>query len=246
MVVIEAPGKVAQLSRALRAVGVLADVWPTGGHFRQHAASLWPLGILSDGSEPGRLFDQVRFAELRRHAIGRRVIVATDADQEGDVIARDVRAAVVDVAASIERVRLNALDSGSVRTAFAAASRLQSAPAGPGDARRLVDRLIGHSFSRPGRPVGRVFSAMLKALREHDPVVGHVTLLLPATDGGAPFTASVPVTASTRALWEARAREPLPAVDAGAVVDEAQRKPWNFAQTILRGVLRRPLLRGEA
>lgn len=245
LIVIEAPGKVAQLARMIRAIGMDAQLWASGGHFRQHADSLWPLGIIADGSEPGRTFDENRFASLRRAAMGRRVLVATDADQEGDVIARDVRDAIQDIASGIERVRLHALDLEGVRAAFAQSTPFAPSASKAGDARRIVDRLIGHCFSRPGLPVGRVFTALLQSLRDNEPVIGHVTLRRVAGDGGPAFTACMPITPSTRALWENRARETLPVALPGAREREEQPEPWDYAQTLLRGALGRPALLGD-
>ena len=242
LIVIEAPGKVAQLVRMIRAIGLDAQLWASGGHFRQHAETLWPLGVIADGSEPGRVFDESRFASLRRAAVGRRVLVATDADQEGDVIARDVRDAIQDIAHGVERVRLHTLDLEGVRAAFARSTPIAPLASRAGDARRIVDRLIGHCFSRPGLPVGRVFTALLQSLQDNEPVIGHVTLTRAAGDGGSPFIARVPVTPSTRALWEERAHEALPVALPGTREQEEQRVPWDYAQTLLRGALSRPEL----
>ncbi|MEO7326575.1 MAG: toprim domain-containing protein [Dokdonella sp.] len=245
LIVIEAPGKVAQLARMIRAIGLDAQLWASGGHFRQHSESLWPLGIFADGSEPGRIFDELRFASLRHVAVGRRVLVATDADQEGDVIARDVRDATQDIASSVERVRLHTLDLEGVRAAFARPMPVAPSASRAGDARRIVDRLIGHCFSRPGLPVGRVFTALLQSLQDNEPVIGHVTLTRAAGDGGPVFTARIPITPSTRALWDDRAQEKLPVALPGAREQEGQRVPWDYAQTLLRGALSRPALFGD-
>ena len=245
LVIIEAPGKVRSLSAVLRGLGIAADVWPTRGHLCEHSGSLWPLGILPDGSEPGRVADELRVNVLRRMALRRTVLIATDADQEGDVIARDISDVVSDVAAQVKRIHLRALDRESVCAAFADLDRVSLDAATAGDARRIIDRLIGHSFSKSGLPVGRVFSALLRCLADSDPVIGHATLTLPAQDGGRPFVVHVPVRASARAVWEQRVTEPLPAAAVGRSQPEPPRRPWDFGRTVLRGALARPALRGD-
>lgn len=230
LVVIEAPGKIRRLTSLLRASGIGADVWATRGHFCQNPASLWPLCLDAALQETARCFDPIRAEELLGLARNRSVIIATDCDQEGEVIARDVTTVVRDVATNVSRVRLHALDAQGVRAAFADIKPINVAGANSGDARRIIDRLIGSTFSGNGRPVGRVFSAALGALSRTDPVIGHVTLTLPACDGGAHFVARVPVTAKTCALWKTRAQQ-LKGSEPAAVscVEIVRGRPWRYA-----------------
>lgn len=240
LVVIEAPGKVRTIESALRGAGLAVDVMATGGHFCEHDASLWPLGIAADGSEPGRIRDPIRATMLQSRGLGRRVLIATDADQEGDVIARDIAEVVRGGASAVLRMRVSSLDRESIRAAFLSATPFEVAGALPGDARRIVDRWIGHTFSRPAQPVGRVSSALLRVLADADPVIGHVTLTLPCEDGGPPFVAQVPVTAATCDAWEARRAAALPAVPVAATETETRRRPWTYGELLLHGVLARP------
>lgn len=233
LVVIEAPGKVRRLAALLRAAGMVVDVCATRGHFRNSPTSLWPLCLNAQLNETARQFDPDRLAELREKAAGRTVIVATDPDQEGDVIARDVADAIGDIAANVWRVHLHALDATGVRRAFAVVGTVDRAAAYPGDARRIVDRLIGSSCSGPGRSVGRIFTAALGALAVGDPVIGHVTLVLPSRDGGAPFVARMPVTARTHALWQQRLDESLSFAPANAEATTVHRGvPWRYADLV--------------
>lgn len=207
LVVIEAPGKAEALRALLRQIGLRAEVFATRGHLCRHPETLFPLGITEHLRETTRRFDPVRLGDLQRMAEGRQVFVATDADAEGDVIARDVADAVGGRASAVSRVRLGALDLRSVRAAFEAATPPRARASRSGDARRILDRLIGHAFSGPDRPVGRVMAALLGFFRRQEPVIGHVTLLLPAADGGRPFQARVSITPSSRAVWERRLAE---------------------------------------
>jgi len=237
LVVIEAPGKRDGMRRiALDVFGSRpCRVWATGGHFREHAGTLWPLGIDEACAEPGRQYDVTRYLELRRLATDCDCYIATDMDAEGHVIARDVADAVQDVAASIRRVVLTSLDVYAGRAAFA-----QARPWSPevarralaGDARRIVDRTLGHACSRAGVPVGRVFTALLREMAESDPVIGHVTLRIPAADGGRPFVARVPVTARNEAEWRARAATVLPPARVQTTEPEPCR-PLDFAAAVL-------------
>lgn len=204
LVVIEAPGKAEALRALLRQIGLRAELFATRGHLCRHPETLYPLGITEHLRETTRRFDPVRLGELQRMAEGRHVYVATDADAEGDVIARDVAEAVRNQARAVSRVRLGALDARSVRAAFEAAVPPIARSARSGDARRILDRLIGHAFSGPDRPVGRVMAALLGFFRREEPIIGHVTLVLLAADGGRPFQARVPITPSSRELWGRR------------------------------------------
>ncbi len=233
LVVIEAPGKIRRLTALLRAAGVPADVWATRGHFRANPASLWPLALDARLQEVRREYDPQRLSALRDHAAGRHVLVATDPDQEGDVIARDVLDAVCDIAIDVKRVHLHALSVDGVRRAFRAVMPVDAMAARPGDARRVVDRLIGSTYSEPHRSVGRVFSAALGAAASKDLIIGYVTLLLPAVDGGQPFVARVPVTPRTHALWQDRLRESV-AFGASEVADRrrSRSRPWRHADVL--------------
>jgi len=236
VLVIEAPGKVAAMQRVVRAAGLSTKVIATGGHLARNPESLWPLQIRPDGGEPARRVATSKARELLRLSAGAEVIVATDDDTEGEVIARDVLALVGAVASRVVRVRVHAVAVEEWRRAWnrreAMSLRMQGARRG--DARRVLDRLIGHTFSRPGQPVGRVLTPLLSSMAARPPMVGEVRLVIPASDGGPPWRVRVPFTAEERALWlrrieEIRAMAPMAAE--GEVASKGQ--PWTYAEMVL-------------
>lgn len=240
LVVIEAPGKRDAVRRVALDYfgGRSVRVFATGGHFREHASSLWPLGIDDACHEPGRQYDVTRYLDLRRLATDADCYIATDADAEGHVIARDIADAIERVAATLHRVTLSSLDVFAARTAFDRAQPWTLALARravAGDARRIVDRTLGHVCSRPGVPVGRVFTALLREMSKSDPVIGHATLRMRAADGGRPFIARVPITANNEALWRDRAASVLPVAAVGATEREC-RHPMNYEDVVLAGL----------
>ncbi len=232
LVVIEAPGKARRLAQLLRAAGYAADVWATRGHFRNNPSSLWPLNIDQNLVETARSYDSARLAVLRAAAQSRSVILATDPDQEGDVIARDVHDAVCNIASSVQRVHLHALDVAGVKRAFANVRPYDPVAAVPGDARRIIDRLVGSACSSARKPVGRVFTGALGAMDRTDPIVGHVTLTLPAVEG-LPFVARVPVTARTREIWMERLAESRSFSAATVAFQHTELGPaWGYAKLL--------------
>lgn len=205
LVVIEAPGKVSTLTAVLRGLGYGWSVVATRGHFCRSPASLWPLEVTSKYEETARHADVRVQRELRVAAKNRTVFVATDDDAEGDVIARDVAAALQGVATQITRIRIRSITPAGVREALGAHEPVDPRQARQGDARRILDRLIGHTFSRKGAPAGRILTPMLASMRRRAPVVGVVRLVVASADGGAPWRAEVPFTAAEREMWEQRA-----------------------------------------
>lgn len=236
VLVIEAPGKVAAMQRVARSAGLSVRVMATGGHLARNPDSLWPLHVRPDGAEPERRVSAAKARELLRAAAGAEVIVATDDDTEGEVIARDVLALVGAVAASVVRVRVHAVALAEWRRAWGAREPMLPVMRGArrGDARRIVDRLIGHACSRPGRPVGRVLTPLLSAMAQQAPVVGEVRLVIPAADGGPAWRVRVPVTAADREVWQRRAQ----ALAQGAALMSSgtamrQGRPWTYAELVL-------------
>lgn len=207
VIVIEAPGKVATLALCAIGHGVEAKVFATKGHLRRHP-ELYPLGMTAT-SEPGRAWTP-RAAQLKSLAQGREVVIATDPDAEGEVIARDVYDCVVPVASSVARVRLGALSQKAFGDAWRARGPWRPCyEAAEGDARRRFDRAIAHALSQDGLPVGRVLSSALGAAvaNSGDLAIGYVQLSLPAADGGRPWVARCPVTAGNLEIWEQRLAE---------------------------------------
>ena len=199
LVIIEAPGKRASLSDVLWRVGLrVAQVLATVGHIASNPASLSPLGVTSG-------FRETSYAlrEDRQHAVERiraaaqgsdTIYLATDDDQEGDVIARDVYFLALEPEdrQRVQRVRLRSLAASEVRDAFALASPFDPLAAAKGDARRILDRMIGALSSAEGA-VGRVQGSLLLALSEQKPVLGVMTHRVKSEDGEGDWIAQQPV-----------------------------------------------------
>lgn len=195
--VIEAPGKSRALTALLGRMGRHADVYSTKGHLFAFPDGLEPLGIDADGYDHGRIpRDPTRVEAIRKAAArASTVYVATDADQEGDVIAWDVAVAISDIVPDPVRVRLRGIDEDAVRTALENPGRVTADDAVPGRTRAIVDRVIGATFSKPGMPVGRVGTAVIGlAARGLDR--DRATLTAPCANGGRPFQCTFSVGAS--------------------------------------------------
>lgn len=203
LVVIEAPGKVGALEVGLRQCG-LTDVrlFATKGHLAGMPPQLWPVGIDDQFFERARApRDPRRVERLKEQArvavaSGGRIIVATDADPEGDAIAWDVKQALAPVTRSDERIlrlRLRGLDRSAIQQGLGSLHPVSRAAAVPARARAILDRLLGAAFSGRGRVVGRVTSALLAVVTETRPALRRVRLVIPAADAGRPFIARVPV-----------------------------------------------------
>jgi len=221
VVFIEAKGKANAWTRIARRLGMTATVVPTIGHVCSFPRKLYPIGIdLSSGE--GLEKERHPIPEKRRAILeavsnapaGAAIIIATDDDVEGDVIAYDVAdivySAFPERAKAIVRVRPGPITVRGIRTSLASAQPLErilvqmTSDAIPGRARAVTDRWIGATFSRiAGAPVGRVRSAILGAtyllnrapekLRGR-PETGEITLQARSAMGGRPFVARVPLT----------------------------------------------------
>ena len=189
--IIEAPGKSRALTALLGRMGRRADVYSTKGHLFSFPEGLEPLGIDADGHDHGRTIrDPDRVVAIRKAAArASRVYVATDADQEGDVIAWDVATVISDIVPDPVRVRLRGIDEDAVRDALDAPGDVRPEDAVPGRTRAIVDRVIGATFSRPGLPVGRVGSAVI-GLAAGGIDRDRATIVAPAVGGGRPFVCS--------------------------------------------------------
>ena len=149
------------------------------------------------------------------------ILIATDDDQEGDVVAFDaaqmIQAHAPSLLSRTVRVRAASMDPDDLRSAAEAAiaqagrapaearglfARMQRAAA-PGRARAVLDRWIGGAYSYDaGAPCGRVKAAALGAVRLWSerpealraiPEIGEIRLRVAADDGGAAFTARIPL-----------------------------------------------------
>jgi len=202
LVVIEAPGKLRTLYRIFDSIGLHADIVATIGHFLENPIDLKDLAV---GFHDGQFVEYKRqpqradaFAFLKDHLrrCTGRVLIATDNDHEGHVIAQDLvnLIAGMGVRQPVYRLIFNGLDVVSVKAGLQDLHPVDPSKATPGSARRIVDRLIGgclSDFDR-GLPVGRVQSGLL-GLCAGGIAHSSIALAMPAADGGKPFKAVVPV-----------------------------------------------------
>lgn len=199
LVIIEAPGKLKSLSAVLFAAG-LRDVVivATIGHIASNPNGLNPLAITPDYRETQYALRADRANVVRDIQAAARqadvIYLATDDDQEGDVIARDVAELVLKdhAVASLKRLRLRSLSANEVRHALTTVTPLEPLHAAQGDARRCMDRLIGGLSTREAA-VGRVQGSLLVMLDQKRPVVATATYAVADADGGADWIAQVPV-----------------------------------------------------
>lgn len=202
LVVIESPGKLKTLHRVFGDIGFHADVCATIGHFLENPQSLKDLAIeIHDGEfvetkrKPYREDSYRYLCDQIRKCAGR-ILVATDNDQEGHVIAQDVAALAASLAPArpVMRMLMGGLDRESVRHALGNLQQIDPARAIPGTARRIADRIIGACMSNFGRnlPVGRVQSALL-GLCGSGMAHTRVNVKMPCADGGKSFVGEIPV-----------------------------------------------------
>ena len=247
LVVIEAPGKVQTLTGSLRRAGLANfHVMATVGHVYEMPEGLDQVGIDHALVEVDRAISKPLIVEQLREWAGRaqRVLVATDADQEGDVLACDI-AALLATHGSVHRVRLRSLDLEGVTTAFANPEPIDERHAWPGATRRIVDRLIGAAFSRSGEGgeasvgAGRVQSGLLGAAARTKLAFAQAVISIPCCDKRDPFVARIPMTAENEAplreLVE-RAQEferTGKCLAVGQVLPAPDYVPWNFGEAVL-------------
>jgi DNA topoisomerase-1 len=199
LVIIEAPGKTKSLGGLLWQAGVRDnEVLATVGHLGTNPDGFDPLAIDAGYREtayrlkPEKEALAAKIARAANSAIN--IYLATDDDQEGDVIARDVLRFCIEEGdkGKVKRVRLKALAPSEIREVFRKAQPFDDLSAARGDARRIIDRLIG-SLSSEVAAVGRVQGSLLLQLAQQSPVTGVATYLLPAADDRGDFIAKVPL-----------------------------------------------------
>lgn len=219
LVVIEAPGKVRAWREAGRVMGAEFTVVATGGHMSRFPDRLSPLGVRflnGRADDIGRTVcarAAARLASaLESVPSGAPILIATDDDIEGNVIALDALQALMthdrSVASRARRIRARSVTPAAIEMAITSGSRSESAgdiirDAAPGRARAITDRWIGLTYSRlSGTGCGRVRAAVLGATvlwnRAPDmlrgiPETGEITLQARSGSGGPAFTARIPL-----------------------------------------------------
>lgn len=237
--IIEAPGKEAILGRILYQVfRQRCEIIATVGHICENPKSLdmpWINDDLTEHAyhikpERHRLIDKLRLAAR----VADEIYIATDDDHEGDVIARDVFSNALDSSEhnKLYRVKLRAMTIEEVRRAVAD-REVYFPDANKGDARRILDRLIGR-LSNPKGAVGRVQGSMLIELSSNNPVVGVAQLQIPAQDGGSPFCSNLPIFAGDEFDFEeinhlCKQHQIAP----GRVIETTSSSTWNHSDILL-------------
>lgn len=153
---------------------------PTNGYILIPPRKLDPLGVRANLTDV-RVVRTPEWLGVLRTALSeaRDVVIATDPDAEGEVIAQDVARILYEVAPTkkVVRARMVALDRGSIQAAANAAVSMnpeqaaRSWPdANPGHVRRVIDRICAGVFGSAEEPVGRVMSGFLHLANSVPPI----------------------------------------------------------------------------
>jgi DNA topoisomerase-1 len=238
--VIEAPGKVETLRGLLAGIPGLGDfqIVATRGHFWRMPQGLDPLYIDENLKEQERKPDDFVVQRLLEGVEGAtEVVLATDADAEGEVIARDVALVLGSKAPLLSRMRLRALALDAVIAAYEARGEFRPQTAASGDTRRVLDRIMGATLMDRAKKVfsGRVQSALLTAISKKAPPVGEAIIQLNAADGGRPFIARVPFAGDERSKAEILVDRvlALPPAKVGSEEERVRAKPWTFGEAVV-------------
>lgn len=233
--IIEAYGKVKHIQEILKGVGYDVHVQATFGHIYSMPDRLTPVGIDKSFREFERKLTNPETGQRIRDEAAKadRVFIATDADEEGDVIAWDVAELISDIHASPLRVRLRGMDAESVLESIEGASNVLKRDAVAGRTRAIVDRLIGSVFSHDGIAVGRVSTALLGLVQRDQPAVRRLRLVAPAKEGR-PWVAECDVKAPLT-FEIAKKLESLrfPTLDASERRDEARSRPGHMGDIMV-------------
>lgn len=233
--IIEAPGKAKHIQDILKGVGIDARVQATIGHLYSMPDRLTPVGIDSGFREYERTLRKPEIGQRIREeaANADRVFIATDADEEGDVIAWDVAELIADIQAYPLRVRLKGMDQESILESIEGASNVLKRDAIAGRTRAIVDRMIGAVFSRDGIAVGRVGTALLGLIQRDQPSVRRLRLVAPAKEGR-PWVAECDVKPPlTFEIAKQLESTRFPVLDASERREEARSRPGNMGDIMV-------------
>jgi DNA topoisomerase-1 len=193
--VIEAPKKARTFETFLRDLGENAKVQATVGHLFEFPPMRGAVGIdraFRDFERKPIRIDVVERLRLEA-SLCSEVIVATDADSEGETIAWDVATLLADIHPEPKRMLMRGMDRESVREALANLTPVSRDAAIPGRTRAIIDRLIGVGYSKNGIAVGRVSTARLGLVAQKGPGTHMLRLSAPAKDRGRPYLAECDV-----------------------------------------------------
>lgn len=218
LIIIEAHGKTRAWSRISSALGYDAKLVATSGHLCRFPESLFPLGIRIS---KGHAIDVSRtprpdIEQRIRNAVsslrpGAEIIIASDDDPEGDVIALDVMRIIVDIDPLLIDQCLRVRPSAITKEGLAIALKYAKAHNGDlenlvsravaGRTRALTDRWMGATYSRLAKAgCGRVRAGILGSVfcwtRSPEvvrgvPETGEITLQARSSAGGLPFASQV-------------------------------------------------------
>ncbi|TAL63614.1 MAG: type IA DNA topoisomerase [Burkholderiaceae bacterium] len=240
LVVIEAPGKLRAVYRSFAELRCDVEVVATIGHIYENSPTFDRLGIaMVDGElveterTPQRL-DSFAYLQERLKACRGRMLVATDDDQEGHVIAQDIAELVgrLRLDRPLLRVKPQAMTASAWKLALDHAAPIDPAAALAGTARRIADRLIAASLSDvgKGRIVGRVQSALIGLAEQGRLQTRVVHVQCAAADGGRPFTGRGTV---SPAVWSSAHLTTLPPLDVAAASSEPLQQPFHGGDALL-------------
>jgi DNA topoisomerase-1 len=188
--VIEAPGKIPRLTVLLASLSPNAKVVATSGHICAFPDDPKVLGLTPDGETPGRDHKpgirEKLLAEFSAPDVGR-IVIATDDDDEGDVIARDVANLARRSRLPVLRMRLGAITIEAVRAALRDLQPITPQDAASGMTRVMLDRALGIGLSDATHGVGRVLTPMLELAARGEFERHPVDLVCPSEGQGMPF-----------------------------------------------------------
>lgn len=234
--IIEAPGKAKHLQELLKDVDIDAKVQATWGHLYKMPDALNDLGVDQGFRDFGRVLRDPSIGQRIRDEASQaeRVYVATDADQEGDVIAWDVAELISDIHPEPYRVKLRGMDEESILEAIHNAAFVSKRDAVPGRTRAIVDRMIGSVFSQKGIAVGRVSSALLGLVDKNKPAVARMRLTAPSKQGGRPWVAECDIKEPlTHAIAIKLSKEKFPHLDASGQSKTVTHAPANLGDIMV-------------
>lgn len=235
--IIEAPGKARQLEEILSVTGSPVRVQATKGHLYEMPKKLDPMGIDTAFREFERTLRDPELGErIRKEAKeADRVFVATDADQEGDVIAWDVAELIADIHPEPLRVRLKGMDEESIKDAIDDVTPVYKRDAVAGRTRAIVDRMIGGTFSGNGVSVGRIGTALLGMVDKTPPAIETLRLVAPSKDRGRPWIADCNVEGPIDAQVARKLiKVEFPALDFKASTKPLSEKPGHTGDIMVR------------
>lgn len=201
LIIIEAPGKLRKCYQLLDELKISAVVIATIGHLYDNPSSFRESAIkVVDGVFTEPLKTAVRDDVLRRISLELaqckgRVLIASDDDREGHVIADDLVRLMESLGLTqpTYRLKIAEMTATGLRHALNTITPIQPHLSVPGHSRRITDRLITEHCSNFEEylPVGRVQTAML-SLVEQGVSTSIVQITLPAY-AGTPFRCQAPV-----------------------------------------------------